>query len=245
MTASEIQFPHKKLRAARVTFHPHLVSRSGGVSISGAEQIVATSAGRWGATLQFEVGQRFGRDGFSSPRDADTILVWRALLAKLEGRTNILKIGPYDGLNAPAGVAGTSYGGLTAHSDTAPFSDASHYAQAQTPAAVAAAYAVGATTVYVNMLAGHEPEPGQYFSVFDRMFLIKAAAETTTADKWELTVWPPAREAVTAAQVAVALPAEFDEPQCKMRFAQDGTGQLQLEQLYRASPSLELVEAVV
>lgn len=240
----EVQFPYRKLRAAQVMFHPQNVSRSGGPSISGNEQIVASSAGRWAATLQFEVGHRLGRTDLPSARDPDTVLAWRALLAKLEGRSNILLIGPFDEYNAPAGVAGTAYGGETPHSDAATFSDGSKYYQAQTPARVAAALAVGDTTVPVDMLAGHAPEPGQYFSISDRMYLIKSADETTTADRWDLTVWPPARDAVTSAQVTAGTTAEFDRPQCKMRLSQDAVGQLAMRQLYRASPQLDLTEAV-
>jgi hypothetical protein len=239
----EVQFPHDKLRAAQVMFHPQLVSQSGGVSVTGVEQIGQSSAGRWTATLSFEVGYRFSRVDAVS-RDADSVLCWRAILALLEGRSNTLIIGPYDELNAPAGIAGTSYGGDVPHSDDADFDDDSEYTQSQTPARVAAAVAVGATAMTVDMAAGHAPEAGQYFSVLDRMYLIKSAAESASvADRWSLSFWPPVRVAVTAAQVAAELAAEFDRPQCKMRLAQDGAGQLTLQQMYRGSPSVDLVEA--
>ena len=239
----EVDFPHHKLAAAQVMFHPTLMTRSGGPTVTGAEQVVASSSGRWGATLSFEVGHGVGMID-AAARDADSVLAWRAVLALLEGRTNILLIGPYDKYNAPAAIAGTAYGGRTLHSDDMTFNDASQYQQGETPARVAAAYAVGATSVTVDMLAGHSPEPGQYFSILDRLFLIKSAVlSTTVADRWALGVWPPARVAITAAQVAAHLHAEFDEPRCKMRMAQDSTGQLALRQLYRSSPTFELVEA--
>lgn len=239
----EVQFPHDKLRAAQVMFHPGLVSQSGGVSVTGIEQVVQSSAGRWTATLQFEVGSRFSRIDADS-RDADSVLCWRAIQALLEGRSNVLKIGPYDDLNIPSAIAGTSYGGDVDHSDDTTFDDGADYEQDETPAQVAAAITVGDTTITVDMLAGHSPEPGQYFSVDDRMYLIKSAAESdTVADRWALTVWPPARAAVTSTQVTNGLAADFDHPQVKMRLAQDSTGQLTMRQLYRASPSFDLVEA--
>jgi hypothetical protein len=241
---TEVIFPHVKLRASQVMFHPQLVSQSGGVSVTGVEQIVQSSAGRWQATVQFEVATGAGAVDGIDPRDADTILAWRAILAKLQGRSNILIIGPYDELNAPAGIAGTSYGGDIPHGDDAEFSDGAEYEQAETPAEIAAAYAAGTTTITVDMLASHTPEPGQYFSVLDRLFIIDAAVETAVADRWTLTVWPPARDAVTAAQVTAGLAAEFDKPQCKMRLSQDAAGQLRLAQRYRSSPTVDLVEAV-
>lgn len=236
-----IQFPHDVLGAAEVMFHPQLVSRSGGVSVTGNEQIVQSSAGRWSASLSFNI-----RTGLASGdrRPADRILVWRALLAALEGRSNILKIGPYDDLNTPAGIAGTRYGGLTPHADDSEFSDGSEYAQPQTPARVAASYLVGATVIAVDMLAGHRPEAGQYFSVLDRLFSIKRADETDVANRWNLTVWPPARDAVTDDLIGAELSAEFDRPQCQMRFATDETGQLALRQPSRGTAKIDLVEAV-
>lgn len=238
----DIVFPQKKLRAVRVMFHPQLTSRSGGATISGIEQIVASSAGRWAASLAFEVGHGMARMPRSA-RDADSVLVWRALLAQLEGRTNNLIIGPYDSLNTPGAIAGTRYAASVPHSDDAAFEDESQYAQPGSPAVVAAAYVVGATAITVRMLAGHMPEAGQYFSVVDRLYLIKTVAAGAGAGEWICTVWPPARDAVTAAQVAAHLPADFDEPRCKMRLAQDGAGQLALAARYRASPSIDLNEA--
>lgn len=238
----EVQFPHEKMPAAQVMFDQNFVSTSGGVTITGGEQIVASSAGRWRATLGFEVALGASMIEEASRR-SDTILVWRAIKSLLEGRTNILVIGPYDELNAPAGIAETNYGGNVLHNDAASFADNSRYNQSQTPARVAAAYAVGATSVSVDMLAGHSPEAGQYFSVLDRMFMIKRATASETANRWTLSVWPPAREAVTAAQVSAFLAAEFDRPKSKMRLMSDKTGELSLRGLYRSSPTIDLDEA--
>lgn len=238
----DVRFPHKKLRAVGVMFHPQQVSRSGGVSVEGSEQVVVSSAGRWEATLSYEVGVGLGMIDAQS-RDRDTVLAWRAILALLEGRGNTLIIGPHDEPNAPAGIAGTAYGGLVPHSDGATFSDASQYEQPETPARLAAAVAVGVTSLQVAMLAGHAPEAGQYFSVGDRLHLIKsAAADAAVADRFTLSFWPPARDAWSAAQVAREVPVEFDRPQCRMKMATDGTGRLDLRIRYRGAPSVELVE---
>lgn len=240
---TEIYFPHAKLGAVGVMFHPQNADVSGGVSVTGDEQIVQSSAGRWSATLSFEVGYGVGRSTDAASRDPDSVLCWRAILALLKGRANTLLIGPYDKSNAPAGVEGTSYGGQVVHSDATDFSDGTEYQQAETPATLAAAIAVGATTVYVQMTVGHMPEPGQYFSILERLFWIETAEETAIANKWELAVWPPARDAITAGQVEDGLAVEFDEPRAKMRMAQTTSGQLTLRARYRSSPSLDLVEA--
>lgn len=233
MSATQVIFPAKKLPAMKAMFHPSLVSRSGGVSIAGSEQIVTSGAGRWIGKLSFQVAF-----GLGSGRIQDTVLIWRAILAQLQGRTNILVVGPFDSGNTPAYIAGNELSAVSAtFSDGAAFSDGSEFATAQTPAGVVGAVATGATALTVDMLAGHTPEPGQYFSVNNRLFLIQTAT-AGSGNQWDLSVWPPAREAI-----GDGASAEFDDPVCMMRLASDVDGQIDFSAYYYSEPTINLVEA--
>lgn len=64
-------------------------SRSGGVSIVGSEQIVASGAGRWTASLSIPI------------KKPDQVLAARALLAGLDGRAGSVLVGPLEVSRAP------------------------------------------------------------------------------------------------------------------------------------------------
>lgn len=218
----------------RRMFHPDVPSRSGGLTISGDEQVTVSSAGRWRAALSFFIHKEKG------PRRGETILLFRAMLARNQGRANSFLIGPYDDSmgdgNTPAAMSGVRYGDDTLHSDDSSFDDDTSYTQADTPAHSLVIGETGETTLDVVMDASHVPEPGQYFGVNDRLYLISRVTEIDT-DTYTLEFWPPLRDLVQADQ-----PVEFDSPVCKMRFAQDATGQLDLALLYASNPSIECVE---
>lgn len=226
------------LKTESLVFAPSLQSKSGGITTTGNEQVVVSSAGRWVASAVFFVGHYIG-----GTRAQDSVILWRAMLARLQGRSNPVLFGPSDSGNTPASVAGTSYGGQTTFDDGATFDDGTEFDQAQTPALVVGNQPNGSTSVVVDMLAGHSPEPGQYFSVSERMFLINTAElsdDQMTGEvsrRWNLTFWPPVREPLIDGTVA-----EFDDPVCKMRFAADNTAALQMKALYQSSPSADFVE---
>ena len=155
----------------QIMFHPMVPSRSGGMSVSGVEQVIASSAGFWRADIVFHV-KRSGQT-----RPGNQHLAWRAMLANLEGRTNPFFIGPCDHANAPAAIAGEDDLGPyhITHSDDAPFSDGTYYAQYATSAHVVANAAAGVNAITIWVEAGHIPEAGQYFGIGQRLYLIKSA----------------------------------------------------------------------
>lgn len=191
--------------------------------------MVQSDAGRWRAAIEFP------------PMKSNTkARLWRAMLAYMQGRANAILIGPYDTSNVPGVLAGTADPNPVYHSDGSGFSDGSAYYQAMTPAEVVGAVASGATSMTIDMLAGHDIEPGHYFSVIDRLYIIRAAEEDAdTSDRWIVNVWPPVREAIAAGAIA-----DFDRPLCRMRMENDDTGRLNFRfDHFTDAPQLQLVEA--
>lgn len=225
------------MRPSDVMFHPDQPSRSGGRSIAGREQVIVSMAGAWRAKLGFTTVQ--------NQRTANGInehLVWRAMLAILEGRTNNVLVGPYDA-STPAKLSGVDYSALTTFDDDTTFSDGSHFSQFATPVECAADAARGATSLIASMIGGHTPQPGQYFGTYNRLYIVKRADLVTgnspdIPNQYTLRFWPPLRVAIGA---GAAL--NFDSPVCEMRFAADSTGELTIRPRNQASsPSIDLVE---
>jgi len=223
-----------------ILFHPEAQSRSGGLSITGYEQTVKSDAGRWRAKMTFDIGH-----GFGGKRTQDTVLAWRALLARCEGRVGRILIGPCDQANTPPAIRGDAAVPPETFDDGASFDDDTLIIPAATPAHIAGTYQSGATTIIVNMLGGHVPEPGQYFGAGNRLFLIKRAElyggslmAPFVPAYWQLKVWPPVREPIEDGS-----PADFDDPVCAMCFRSDDVGELMMQGMYYGTPSLDLVEA--
>lgn len=213
-------------------------SRSGGQSIGGFEQVVASSAGRWRATMTFDIFR-------GGSNDAKRLLYWRWFLAHMQGRSNSIVIGPFDEGNTPAALNGETAPSPLPHDDDTYFDDGTGYAQTLVSAHTGNA-ALGDTSVLVNVLSGHQPQPGQYFSVNNRMHMIRSAAlyepllEGFVPAYWTLGIWPPVRE-----DWEDGTWAEFDNPVCIMRLASDNSGDLPLKTTYIGEATIELVESPV
>ena len=140
--------------------------RAGADSITGAGQVVYGVKPRWEGAVTFHRGGR------------DDILAWRAVLSKLRGRVNVLRMPLLDPLrpsNADIGLPENSIV-PTPHSDGAYFSDGSGYALVPT-ANVGAAVAVGANSLsYDATVIGDALQPGQFFSVDDWPYRVTSIA---------------------------------------------------------------------
>ncbi len=223
------------LLPSRVMFHPDIPSQSGGPALTGIEQPVLSSAGRWRARLSFAVRRQI------SARPRDRILAARAMLAHLKGRSNTIYMGPYDNGNGPAGLAGGQDGMLvTPHSDDALFSDGAGYATRSAPAHLFAAAAEGDLALTVVMEgSGQAAEAGQYFGFgLNELYLIETAIDNGGGN-FSLTFWPPLRAAHAEGD-----DVNFSAPTCEMRLASDQTGELDFSQGFAAEQTLEFVEAL-
>lgn len=157
------------LLPSSVMFHPMLVSKGGGVSLDGDEQVSQSDAGRWKATLAFSASRQVGAD------PAARLLAWRSLLAYLQGRANPILIGPFDAANGPAKLAGGS----------------------ATTATASGGAALRATSMNVAV-STYTPRPGQYFGVASERLHLIALGGVTALGGGVFTVafWPPLRAAV-------------------------------------------------
>lgn len=223
--ASIIDFP-ATLTPQAATVQDVRQSRSGGRSVSGAEQIVETDAGYWRMSLVFDI------------RRTTKIVLWRALRAKLRGRANILRCGPFDCARSAGRLElGPAHGVDALHSDLAPFSDETPYVSAMTDAVLSTAAVVRARTIVATVAgATARIEAGVYFSIADRLHIIEDAE--VSGGSATITFWPPLRAAADAGTVV-----EFDHPRGLWRVADDETGQLALQALRMSSVQLDLVEA--
>jgi hypothetical protein len=218
-------------------FQPSLVSRSGGPSLAGYEQTVVFSAGRWTATMTFHISRLRGAPITSG----GGILYWNWFLAYMQGRANTISMPTFaDKLFSPGALAAIPAPALVPHGDGASFSDGALYRTPRSPAAVIGTYAGGETSMTLNMIAAQTPQPGQRFSVNDRLFVIRSAAPLGTPNYWQLGLWPSVREPILAGTFA-----DFDDPHCLVRLAKDDTAALTLKPGFQGDVSIDFVEAPI
>lgn len=219
-----------------VMFDPDVPSSSGGQSMSGIEQVVASSAGRWRARFMFPVRPRFRQ-----VRKKDQILAARAMRAFLKGRTNTVYIGPYDCANTPSSlVGGAPRRYLTTHSDGSHFSDGSSYSTRSSPAVLTINADAGDLSMTVTMQGNSQAaEAGQYFGFGkNELYLIDTSIDEG-GGIFLLTFWPPLRSDRLAGD-----DVNFSDPTCEMRLASDQSGELDFPHLFDTSQTLEFVEAL-
>ncbi|MDP2358024.1 MAG: hypothetical protein Q8M31_18435 [Beijerinckiaceae bacterium] len=203
-------------RGIRFTFDAR--TRSGGVSITGAEQIAASNGGFWRASL-------IGIPVVSQQKRH----AWRALEAQIQGRTNDVLV-PVFSIDQPVMIGGIP------HSDEALFSDGSGYSQRDISAVFTSGAALRATEITLTVL-GATVQPGQYFSVgTGRLHLIASLLEVD-GDDITIRIWPPLREPVEE-----GADADFSAPKCRMKLATDNEMAAEFDLGRFASPTVEFVE---
>lgn len=220
-----IDWPDSQLPAT-LEIEPSNISRSGGRTLTGREDIVATDAGFW-----------VGKMSFQTRSDA-YIVLWRGIRTMLEGRTNILRLPTFDGLMLPAvALYGPSILGTVPHSDDAPFSDLSEYASGAIDASLTAAIAVRATSLTMAISDIWPILPGNHFSLEGRLHIVKSYQNFGAFST--ITFWPPTRSAYAA-----GTRVEFDRPTGFWRLAEDTTGKIPRVANQISTVNLDLVEAV-
>lgn len=211
-----------------ILFDIQNVSRSGGVSTNGMEQIVGSGVGRWTATLS------------DIPiRGNAQILAWRAFKTSLRGRSGTILVPAFDGKRAPWPVDAWGrvlHPGFTRRRslDGTSYADPEIPTQSQVVATMAAA-SVRATTVSIAVTQGSAPQAGQYFSpAAGRLHMITESLGSGT-----YRIEPPLRAAVSDGTAV-----NFTRPTCEMRLAADDEGKLDLQLARTGSVTLNMVEAV-
>lgn len=228
-----VTWPYE-MRPSAESWRLENMARSGGVSITGQEQIVATAAGRWRASLTIPV----------RPHQVMTV---RSILTQLDGRAGQLVIGPSETGRAP--YATDFYGRRIdirhvrprPHLDGTPYADTASAEDAivatlEDPAALGAAFVKLRLTQAGTLLPGHR------FSIAGRLHEITYAAPPVVINATTRTVVVDIRPAIRVAAVATTR-VLFVRPVATMRLASDEVAlEMQLARL--AAPlTLDLVEA--
>ena len=215
---------------ATALFHPESQSRSGGLSMTGSEQLTISNAGRWRAALTMPV------------ITGESVLAWRAFVSMMEGRAGTALVPKWDNYGV-RNVNGrefndtpiAEYGDDSLNFDLTGFgqSDDMVHAQLAVPAAL------GATRLSVIINDGAGPRPGQYIGIGDRLHMVQLAWELVEGGPLQVQVWPRLRASAVMGERVI-----LDRPVCLMRFASDQTGELELDMGRWGTPGLELVEAI-
>lgn len=222
-----ILFPIHILRPQNVAFDLDSRSLAGPASVNGQTQVVSGSAGIWKATL-----------GSIIVKSRNAVLAHRAIAALLEGRLGSILIPLCRGYGPSSGaVLSADEEALFAevpHSDDALFDDDTGYVGSLTNVVAAANAVAGTTTLVVTVnYAADTIQPGQHFSLDERLYRIRTFDATTGT----MTIRPPLREAVTAGEVL-----NFDDPVCRMRLANDDGLDLELALRKFGTPTIQFVE---
>lgn len=198
-------------------------TRSGGETINGREQVVSNGLGRWVASVSF------------AAHDPTSIRTIRALVAKLDGRSNAVRIGPCDCSNAPPGVP--LVGGIP-YSDDAFHTDGSGFVQGGVPPKVIEEAAAGTYSVKIMVGSTLVPIPeGVYIGLAGRLYMVVGYTplENETA---ELNLLPRLRATVPVDETVLWCGAR-----CPMRFTSDDSGALPLTLARFGEATFDMVEA--
>lgn len=183
----------------------------------------------------------FHMSRFRGPFVGAGILYWNWFTGYMQGRTHTISMPTFvDKRTSPGVLAGVPVPALVPHGDGASFSDGALYRTPRTPAAVIGTYAGGETAMTLNMIAAQTPQPGQRFSVNDRLFVIRSAVPQGTPNYWQLGLWPSVREPILAGMFA-----DFDDPHCLLKFTKDDTAALTLKPGDQGDVSIDFVEAPI
>lgn len=226
MAANAMEFPGALRPSRPATFHPENPSRSGGISLTGSEQVTISPAGRWRATLELPVYSEL------------TALAYRAFIAQLEGKAGTVLVPKWE-VFGPRDMNGRRFSFRDTASDGLNF-DLTGFGQSdQTHAVLAAGAALGATRISVALLDGEGPRPGQYFGLGQRLHLCQAVWQVSEGDPTTIQFWPRLRQAVPSGERVI-----LDRPVCLMRLAEDMSGELDLDTQNQGRPTMEFVEVL-
>jgi hypothetical protein len=223
-----ILWPRSVLKPKRDPFNIAPRTLAGPSSVSGVAQVSASDAGIWKATFADIIIKR----GTAS------ILAFRAISTLLEGRLHPILVPrccAYQPFDPDWGKALQK----VPHSDASPFSDGGLYRSRAIDIRLTSNIPLRGTTANIALIAAGQLQPGQDFSIGERMYRIRTI-QMTGSNTATITFRPPAREAVAA-----GTEMEFDRPVCRMRLATDAEMDLDLDLVSPWSyPTVNFIEDV-
>lgn len=205
--------------------NPAYRSVSGGVALNGFSQVVTSDAGIWKATFEQVVIY-----------NSDQVKAWRAIRAHAEGRLNPILISLCEGAIRPLQEPGQRPFPPVPHGDNAFFRDETGYRNGIISVRLSHGAALRATVLMLSKIACGSLEPGQRFSLGERLYEIRKVF-SQNANQAEVAVWPPLREAVGA-----GTDANFDRPVLRVRLATDEEMDLMLDLNRFALPTVNFLE---
>lgn len=223
------------LRPRRVRFRPENQSRSGGLSTLGNEQVTVAPSARWRASLTLPaVNER-------------TILAWRAFVGAMDGRAGTVLVPNFDAFTARDGQGRRlrsypSYGwGGDLEQDGVAFNLSGWgIDDSVVHATLAASAALNATQISVNYAEGIDGvRPGQYFGIGNRLHIVTQTWQVDDDSPTQIRFRPWLRAAVPSGTKVI-----IENPLCLMRFADDMTGDLDLDLGRWGTGEIEMVEAI-
>lgn len=224
MAAKAMQWPIA-LPPRKVDFNIDQPSRSGGLSMSGSEQITVSPAGRWRATVSVAV------------RGEASNLALRAFVGNMEGRAGTVLVPKWEKYR-PHDVNGRMFSqSIGSGYSCSDFNfDLSGFAQSDIAYGLSkAAAAAGATRLSIEVLSGEGPRPGHYIGLGWRIYRVQNSWEVDGL--LQLQLWPRLRTAVPAGARII-----LDDPVCLMRFADDAAGDFSLSRAGSGIVSFDFVE---
>lgn len=208
---------------------------SGGISLTGKEQVAARDFGIWRGSLgQIPIQRR------------SQVLALNALLAQLDGRSGTVMVPLFDALRAPWAVDayGRTLDPTTARrlasykgSPGSLYGEPTDFIEGLIAARLTVGAAARAATVSINMIKGSIPEPGMHFQLGECAYRIREIVSVVGS-----VVTVLIRPGLRAAAVAAA-PVNFTSPAIKMRLASDDQGRAPLNLWRTAVISLDFIEA--
>lgn len=223
-------WPTAVFGAEGVAFDQRGMTVAGPPSLMGQSQIGQIDAGYWIANISL---QTLGR--------GDRVRTFRALRALLEGGAHQLRVPVFDDGQTPwpaAGEAAANELDPLTHSDGTTFSDGSGYHQGAISVVLASDASLRDTAIDVTVLRSGTIHGGEYFSIGDRLHLIRQILSVAgSAQGW--SIWPPLREDATAGRGL-----NFDRPVCRMTLTAESATDLALGRLWQGRPQIGFIESL-
>jgi len=214
-----INWAHHALAPKVIDLRISNQTRTGGASLTGFEQVNYAITQRWAASLEFNNLKR------------QTIPAYRAMIAALQGRANVLRVPVFDQRFWPSdAVLGL---GEIAFSDGGIFSDGGEFITNDIEG-ITATGLKGEKSISIDFGDfGEVISGGLYFGIDDQTYL--AIEVDWTGSVAAITFEPSLRKDYTAGMVKL-------RPICLMRLANDEVGSHPLDMGIVTAPSLALTE---
>lgn len=209
-----------------VMFARRSLSRSGGQTISGIEQVVQSSTDFWAAKVGLKI------------RKGTQALAYRALQAQNWGRAGQWVIPVCSQFGVPISPPLADFSWSDDWADDFSTGPAPPVIPPGEGALTTADAVRGDRTLTFEFIdPGFVPKPGMYFSIGNRLYLIATAGSTGVVRTYTVTFVPSLR-----ADADTGTSIEFSSPRCLMRLAEDNIGDMDLDMLRFADITLSFVE---